>query len=88
MSDKNNSTNGLIAFLKQVWVGITGIIGVVSAVLGYIKLAEGNLGLFTLILLAVSVGCLYLSCFYYLFFWQPKKKVSSSSLILPNSKSA
>ncbi len=72
MSDKSNSNNGLIAFLQQVWAGIAGIFGVVSAVLGYIKLADGNLGLFTLVLLGVGVAGLFLSCFYYAFVWKPE----------------
>lgn len=91
MSDKNDSTSGLVAFLNQIWGRIAGIVGVASAILGYIKLAEGNLGLFTLILLIVGVACLYLSCFYYYFLWQPKRKDSSESdnssslLVLPDS---
>ena len=72
MSDKNNNNGGLLAFFQQVWAGVVFVFGVVSAILGYIKLADGDLGLFTLVLLGVGVAGLFLSCFYYAFRWQPE----------------
>ena len=88
MSDKSNSSGGLIAFFQQVWAGVVGIFGVVSAILGYIKLADGNLGLFTLVLLGVGVAGLFLSCFYYAFVWKPEisdGKSVESVIITPGS---
>ena len=78
--------DGLVTFLKQVWGGIVGIVGVVSAILGYIELAQGNLGLFTLVLLLVGVAGLFLSCFYYSFVWQPEVNDGKSGTFSLNSE--
>ncbi len=72
MGDTDNNSNGLVAFFQRVWAGIVGLFGVVSAILGYIKLADGDFGLFTLVLLGVGVAGLFLSCLYYAFFWKPE----------------
>ena len=88
MSDKDNSNAGLITFFQQVWGRVVGIFGVVSAILGYIKLADGNSGLFTLVLLGVGVAGLFLSCFYYAFIWKPEVndgKPLESVIITPGS---
>ncbi|MEM8720470.1 MAG: tetratricopeptide repeat protein [Cyanobacteria bacterium P01_G01_bin.39] len=88
MGDKGNSNGGLRAFFQRIWAGVVGIFGVVSAILGYVKLAEGNLGLFTLVLLGVGVASSFLSCFYYAFVWKPETtdgQLAASLIITPGS---
>ena len=88
MSDNDNRNGGLVAFFQQVWAGVVGVFSVVSAILGYIKLADGNSGLFTLVLLGVGVAGLFLSCFYYAFVWKPEVndgKPVESVIITPGS---
>ncbi|MEL7407967.1 MAG: tetratricopeptide repeat protein [Cyanobacteria bacterium J06558_2] len=84
MGDNGNSSGGLVAFFQRVWAGVVGVFGVVSAILGYIELAEGNLGLLPLVLLGVGVAGLFLSCFYYAFIWKPElgDGQSAGSLII------
>ena len=58
--------------------------GIVSAVLGYIKLAEENSGLFTLVLIGVGICLLLLICIYYVWFWKPETEDGKSVIFLPN----
>ena len=78
MSNNNDATSNLRAFLKQIWGGIGFVMGVVTSLLGLIKLARGDLGLFTLTLLVVGILALWLTCIYYVWFWKPEKDDSSS----------
>ena len=63
MSDNSVTANNLGKFLKQIWGGISFVIGVVTSLLGLIQVAKGNLGLFTLILLSVGILALFLTLF-------------------------
>lgn len=91
MSGNNNSTGELWAFIQKVWGGVVFVGGVVSAIWGYLKLAEGNSSLFTWVLFGVSIFLLFLIFIFYSFFWKPELKdgdqqedKSSQALILPN----
>ena len=88
MGDKNNSKNGLIGFFQQVRAGVSAFFIAVSAIVGYIKLAEGDFDLFTLVLLGVCVAGSFLFCFYYAFIWKPELgdgKSTESVIITPGS---
>ncbi len=41
MSDRDNS-GGLGAFIKQVWASVVFLMSIVSAILGYVKSAQGD----------------------------------------------
>ena len=84
MSDRDNSS-GLGEFLKQVWAGVVFLMGIVSAILGYVKLAQGDLGLFTFILIGVGIAGLFLSCFYHAVIWKPELEDRSSPILIPGS---
>ena len=79
MSDNKSATSDILAFLKPIWGGISFILGLITALLGFIKLAKGDLGLFTLTLLVVGILALWLTCVYYVWFWKPERDDPSSS---------
>ncbi|MGK7949257.1 MAG: tetratricopeptide repeat protein, partial [Xenococcaceae cyanobacterium] len=73
MSNSNDDNRNLGAFLKEIWGGTSLIIAIVTSLLGFIQLARGDLGLFTLTLLGVAIFALWLTCLYYARFWKPEK---------------
>ena len=88
MSNNNGASNNLRAFLGQIWGGISFAIAVVTSLLGWIQVARGDLGLFTLILLLVSVSALFLACVYYVWFWKPESEDGSPKILIPDSNKA
>ncbi len=86
MSNNNGASNNLIAFLSQIWGGISFVIGVVTCLLGWIQVAQGDLGLFTLILLGVGISALFLACVYYVWFWKPESEDRSRAILIPDSR--
>ena len=72
----DSSNKGISNFLKRIKKLIIAITVFVAAVVGFIKLFQGNTGLVTVILLVLGVGLLWLSSFYVYF----KKKVESGQI--------
>ena len=85
MNEQDGQTMGLQAFIEQVWARVVFFFSIVSGVLGYIKLADGNSGLFTLVLIGVGVAGLLLSCVYYGFIWKPEINDGNSVIVISNS---
>ncbi len=77
MSKNKSTTRKIVAFLKQLWGGISFVLGFIALLLGFIELVKANLGQSTIILLSVGIGFLWLSCIYHIWFWKPKLKDKS-----------
>ena len=86
MSDRNDSSNGLGAFLNRMSARILAGISFVSGVYGFVKLfADRDAGLVTLISLTVGIVVLLGVCLYYVRFWQPERHDQGRSAASPTS---
>lgn len=85
-------------FINQIKVPILGLFSFVSAVVGFVSLAQGKTGLVTAILIILGLVLLWLACLYFVRFWRTEGKdgrkdeyTDSAKLILltsptPNNK--
>jgi len=64
MADNNRNW---LDFIKKLPDWIMGLIAFVTAVVGFLKLWQGDTGLVTIVLLAIGVGGLWLGCAYLAF---------------------
>ena len=85
MSKDNHKGSSFGNFVSQLQALILGLFGVISAVVGFIKLVQGNAGLITLILLALGIVSIWLVCFYFTHLWKPESSDGNTKLILPAS---
>ena len=85
MSNNHNANSNVGGFLHKIWGGISFVIGVVTSLLGWIKIAQGDLGLFTIILLAVGISALFLASIYYVWLWKPESEDRSPEIWIPDS---
>ncbi len=70
----NDNSQPVIKQWLQTIAGLfTAVTGFVAAVVGFIQLWQGSTGLVTLILLVIGIGSLWLTCLFYVRFWQPEK---------------
>ena len=83
MDNNNQKGSSFGKFVGQLQILIPGIIGSISAVVGFVKLAQGNAGLVTLIFLALSVSLVWLLSFYFTWLWKPENSDGKAGLILP-----
>ncbi|MBD2068662.1 tetratricopeptide repeat protein [Leptolyngbya sp. FACHB-671] len=83
MSNYNGSGKGLSQLLQQTTGAIIGTIGLVTSVVGFFQLVQGNAGLVTMLSLILGVLLLLLTCLYYACFWKPEEQDKSPSIITP-----
>ena len=72
--------NGFGKLVNQLNGLILGLVGFVSVIVGFFKLAQGNAGLVALIFLALGVAIIWLACLYFFRFWKPESIDSKSNL--------
>lgn len=86
MSDRNESSSSVWAFLNQTSAPILTGISFISGVYGFVKLfVDKDAGLVTLISLAIGILLLLGICLYYARFWKPEKQDRGSSAFEPSS---
>ena len=80
---KQGSHTGLGEWLKGIGGGATIVLGLVTTLVGFVKLWQGDAGLVTLVLLVLGVLLVWLACLYFARFWQPEQQDESPKLVLP-----
>ncbi|MGB3295340.1 MAG: tetratricopeptide repeat protein [Phormidesmis sp.] len=82
MSNKSGNTDFGV-WLQGLGGGVIFVIGLVTTLVNFVKLRQGNAGLVTVVLLGVGVLLVLLACLYFVRFWQPEQEDESPKLLLP-----
>ncbi len=80
---KKSSNTGFGAWLQGLGGGVIFVIGLVTTLVSFVKLWQGDAGLVTVVLLGVGVLLVWLACLYFARFWQPEQEDESSQIVLP-----
>ena len=82
MSNQGNNNSGGFLQRFEGWIKIgAAVIGFLSALIGFIKLAQGDVGLVTQVSIAFCIATLLLLCGYIYFYWKPNKILQRVALV-------